>query len=92
MTVEGVHVTHVLKLLGNRQLWVCEGCGGQLSLKTKNVSQKLSVACSFKKDPRCKAQFKPEPTNAIRSLFQQVQGTAQVAADPLCKIPEGTGS
>ena len=84
VTVEGVHVTHVLKLLGDRQLWVCEGCGGQLSLKTKNVSQKLSVACSFKKDPRCKAQFKPEPTNAIRSLFQQVQGTAQVAADPPC--------
>ena len=73
VAVEGVHVTHVLKLLGTRQLWVCEGCGGQLSLKTRTVSQKLAAACCFKKDSRCKSQFKPETTNPIRRFFQPAQ-------------------
>ena len=78
VAIEGVHVTHVLKLLGTRQLWVCEGCGGQLSLKTRTVSQKLAAACCFKKDPRCKSQFKPETTNPIRSLFQPAQAAKPV--------------
>ena len=78
VAVEGVHVTHVLKLLGTRQLWVCEGCGGQLSLKTRTVSQKLAAACCFKKDSRCKSLFKPEATNPIRSLFQPAQAVRPV--------------
>ena len=82
VAIEGVHVTHVLKLLGTRQLWVCEGCGGQLSLKTQTVSQKLATACSFKKDSRCKSQFKPETTNPIRSLFQPAQAAKPVEGPP----------
>ena len=78
VAIEGVHVTHVLKLLGSRQLWVCEGCGGQLSLKTQTVSQKLAAACCFKKDSRCKSLFKPEAANPIRSLFQPAQAVRPV--------------
>ena len=60
---------------------MCEGCGGQLSLKTQTVSQKLA-ACSFKKDSRCKSQFKPETTNPIRSLFQPAQEAKPVEGAP----------
>ena len=88
VAIEGVHVTHVLKLLGTRQLWLCEGCGGQLSLKTQTVSQKLAAACSFKKDSRCKSQFKPETTNPIRSLFQPAQAAKPVEGAPLCAMAE----
>ena len=87
--IEGVHVMHVLKLLGTRQLWVCEGCGGQLSLKTRTVSQKTCAACCFKKDSRCKVAIQtrndkshPQPFSA--SAGSQASGRAQ----PPCAMAE----
>ena len=78
--VEGVHATHVLKLHGVRQMWVCEGFGGQMSLSTKPISQKLSVACAFKKHPSCKTRF-PTTNPTLRSPLQQTAGSAQVGQD-----------
>ena len=42
--VKGVHATHFLKLHWGRQLWICEGCGGQLStLQPRAACPKGSV-------------------------------------------------
>ena len=71
VAIEGVHVTHVLKLLGTRQLWVCEGCGGQLSLKTQTVSQKLAAACSFKRIPDVSRNSSPKQQIPSAALFSQ---------------------
>ena len=79
--VEGVHAAHVLKLHGVRQLWVCEGCGGQMSLSTKLISQKLSVACAVKKHPRCKTHFPTTTSQTLRSPFQQTGGLARVGQE-----------
>ena len=51
VTVEGGHVTHVLKLLGDRQLWLA-GCGGQLSLKTQKCFAKTFSCMQFQKGPQ----------------------------------------
>ena len=45
----GVHQTHVMELFG--QLWKCSQCGGQYSL-TNEVTAKLSLQCTKKKDKR----------------------------------------